>query len=137
MFAEMKRSQEKLDERDFKKGDYGHVFIYHNPRFDYKWSRIPIQDHFLELRRLAGIEGKTFHSFRHTAGSMADNNGASAKAVQAIYGHSTVDMTNHYLHADREAKLNVVKTVEESLRIRKFLKNGASEKACLPQGKLR
>jgi integrase len=128
----MKRSQEKLDERDFKKGDYGHVFIYQNPRFDYKWSRIPVQDNFLEISRLAGIERKTFHSFRHTAGSMADNNGASAKAVQAIYGHSTFGMTNHYLHASREAKLNVVKTVEESLRIRKLLENGSSKLAGYP-----
>ncbi|MBL7083418.1 MAG: tyrosine-type recombinase/integrase [Candidatus Aminicenantes bacterium] len=135
MFSEMKKSQQKLTERDFKNGGYGHVFIYQNPRFDYKWSRIPIQDHFLEVKKLAGIdESKTFHTFRHTAGSMASNNGASSKAVQAMYGHSTIDMTQHYLHASREAKLNVVKTAEKQVNIR-FLLNGQSDRtARLPQG---
>jgi excisionase family DNA binding protein len=133
MFMDMKKSQKGLDERDFKDGDYDYVFTYWNPRYA-KYGRIPIQDHFLELRRMAGIEGKTFHSFRHTAGSMASNNGASSKAVQAIYGHSTIDMTQHYLHASREAKLNVVKTVEKQLNIGKLLNGNEYEVARLPQG---
>ena len=134
MFSEMKESQQKLSEKDFKNGGYGHVFIYWNKRFE-KWGKIPIQDHFLEVRRLAGIdESKTFHTFRHTAGSMASNNGASSKAVQAIYGHSTLDMTQHYLHASREAKLDAVKTVEEQVNIRFLLKGQNNRTARLPRG---
>ncbi len=63
---------------------------------------------------------------------MASNNGASSKAVQAIYGHSTLDMMQHYLHASREAKLNVVKTAEEQLPIGYLLGNGLPELASCP-----
>ena len=133
MFVDLKESQKSLDERDFKNGDHGYVFIYWNQRFE-KWGRVPIQDHFLELRKLAGVNGKTFHTFRHSAGSIAIAAGANVKAVQAILGHSTVGMTAHYLHADREAKIKVVRTNEKQLNMRYLLNGEGNEFASLPQG---
>ncbi len=133
MFVELKKKQENLDERDFKNGDYGQVFIYWNPRYD-KWGRTPIADHFLEIRREVGIENKSFHSFRHTAGSIGVSNGANVRAIQAIYGHSTVDMTQHYLHASREDKVDVVKIIEKQVNIGNLLNGNGAKIACLPQG---
>ena len=133
MFESMKKDHDGRDERDFKADSYGYVFVYWNPRYE-KWGRIPIADHFLEIRRLVGIKGKSFHSFRHTAGSLAVSTGANARAVQAIYGHSTIDMTQHYLHASREDKVKVVKNVEERLNIGFLLNGNGAKIARLPQG---
>lgn len=121
MFKWLKESQKNLREEDFKKGDYGYVYVYLNPRYS-KWTRIPIDEHFLTIRRETEkvdqkINGKTFHSFRHTAGNLALSAGSNEKAVQAIYGHSTIQMTRHYQHATREEKINVVKNAEEQLNI--------------------
>jgi len=125
MFEEMKKKHDGRDERDFKDGHYGYVFTYWNPRYE-KWGRTPIADHFLEIRRMAGIKDRTFHSFRHTAGSLAVSAGANTKAVQAIYGHSTAEMTNHYLHASKEDIAGALKTVENQIAIGKLLEdNGA------------
>jgi excisionase family DNA binding protein len=123
LYAMLKRlieSQEGLNADDFRNGDCGYVYIYQNPRFGDKWTRIPMDEHFLVIRREAEkidptIKGKTFHSFRHTAGSLALSAGSNAKAVQAIYGHSTEKMTRHYLHASREEKAQVIRNAENQL----------------------
>lgn len=56
------------------------------------------------------IDGKKkyiagFHSFRHTFVSMNINSGMSPLLIQKVVGHSAVDMTEHYFHANR----NVIK----------------------------
>lgn len=133
MFKWLKESQKNLKEEEFKKNHFGYVYVYPNPRLG-KWTRIPIDEHFLTIRREAEkvdpkIKGKTFHSFRHTAGSLALSAGSNEKAVQAIYGHSTVNMTQHYLHATREEKINVVKNNEKQLNI-----GGSDVEALVSQG---
>jgi integrase len=123
MFEEIKKNRQKMDKRDFRRDDYDYAFIYWNPRFN-GWTKVPVKSHFAEIVRLAGLKGRAyFHLFRHTAGSMANNAGASERAIQAIYGHHSLGMTRHYLHADKEAKVNVIKTAEKQLGIRK-LSNG-------------
>ena len=52
------------------------------------------------------VDGKTklicgFHSLRHSFVSMAINSGMSPLLVQKIVGHSTVNMTDHYFHANQ------------------------------------
>lgn len=44
-----------------------------------------------------------FHSLRHTFVSMAANAGVPLAVVQAVVGHTSTAMTQHYYHASREA----------------------------------
>ena len=44
-----------------------------------------------------------FHSLRHTFVSLNINSGMSPLLIQRIVGHSTVDMTSHYFHTNRQA----------------------------------
>ena len=133
MFESMKKDHDSRDERDFKDGEYAYVFVYWNPRYE-KWGRVPIADHFLEIRKLVGIRSKSFHTFRHTAGSLAVSNGANAQAVQALYGHSTIDMTQHYLHASEEDRVDALKKVEERVNIGNLLNGNGAKVARLTRG---
>ena len=75
-------------------------------------------------KRLAGLKGEAnFHRWRHTAGSIAVNACASERAITKMCGWHSTGMAGHYLHVDREAKVNAVKIVEKQLGIRK-LSNG-------------
>jgi len=61
-----------------------------------------------------GQEGKrkraavSFHSLRHTFVSLSANAGVPLAVVQAIVGHSTVDMTRHYFHESEQALMSAV-----------------------------
>lgn len=46
----------------------------------------------------AGLDGLTFHSLRHHAATLMLRNGASIVAVQKILGHSSLSITQRYLH---------------------------------------
>ncbi len=123
MFEQIKKDRQKMDERDFKQGDYDYAFIYWNPRFN-KWTRIPVKAHWTEIVELAGLKGEAnFHRWRHTAGSIGVNASASEGAIMKMCGWHSRSMAGHYIHADREAKVNAVKIIEEQLGIRK-LSNG-------------
>jgi len=124
MFEEIKKERQKMDKRDFRRDDYDYAFVYWNPRFN-KWTKIPVKSHFAEIVRLAGLKGEAnFHRWRHTAGSIGVNAGASERAITKMCGWHSTGMAGHYLHADREAKVNAVKIVENQLGIRK-LTNGS------------
>ena len=123
MFEEIKRNRQKMDERDFKQGDYDYAFVYWNPRYN-KWTRIPVKAHWAEIAELAGLKGKAnFHRWRHTAGSIGVNANASEGAIMKMCGWHSRNMAGLYIHADREAKVNAVKIIEKALCIRK-LSNG-------------
>ena len=52
----------------------------------------------------AGIEDFVFHDLRHTVGTRLIENGADIRTVQDIFGHSTVAVTERYLHTDVNRK---------------------------------
>lgn len=123
MFEEIKKERQKMDKRDFKEGDYDYAFVYWNPRYN-KWTKIPVKAHWAEIVELAGLKGEAnFHRWRHTAGSIGVNANASEGAIMKMCGWHSRNMAGHYLHTDREAKVNAVKIIEEQLGIRK-LSNG-------------
>ncbi len=121
MLKEMKKTHDRIDKGDFMKGAEEAVFIYWNPRYK-KWGRVPIGLHFGEIMKLAGLNGngKSFHSWRHTAGSEILNAVVNKREIQKMYGHHSPKMTDHYLHADKEAQINVVKIIEKQLNIREL-----------------
>ncbi len=50
------------------------------------------------LFRLAGIEGASFHTLRHTFASRLVQKGVDPRAVQELMGHGDLRMTTKYLH---------------------------------------
>jgi len=126
MFEEIKKNRQKMEKRNFRQGDYDYAFIYWNPRFN-KWTSIPIKAHWAEIVELAGLKGEAnFHRWRHTAGSVGINAGASERAITKMCGWHSLGMAGHYLHADRDAKVNAIKIVEKQLGIRKLTNGGMS-----------
>ena len=52
----------------------------------------------------AGIEDFVFHDLRHTVGTRLIENGADIRTVQDIFGHSTVAVTEIYIHTNAKTK---------------------------------
>lgn len=51
-----------------------------------------------KIRKLAKLEQFRLHDFRHSYASFAADNGASARAVGALLGHSSLETTKLYIH---------------------------------------
>ena len=76
-----------------------------------------ISKHFKNFAKALGCEGVTFHSLRHTAGTMMSNSGAvSLKTVQEFLGHSDITTTQIYLHPDLTQYIKAADVMENSLR---------------------
>ncbi|WP_182049888.1 tyrosine-type recombinase/integrase [Changpingibacter yushuensis] len=56
----------------------------------------------------AGVGHVSPHDLRHTAASLARENGASATAVRDLLGHTTTSMTDRYTHTSDEELTRVV-----------------------------
>ena len=72
------------------------------------------------LRRvcsLAGIEGVTPHTLRHTFGSVAGDLGFSELTIRAMLGHASQNVTQDYVHIDEALKLAVTRTSDEIARL--------------------
>lgn len=63
-------------------------------------SKKRIQDMIAMYGRRAGIKGVRCspHTFRHTFAKMAVQNGADVFALQAVLGHSSLEMVRHYVN---------------------------------------
>ena len=66
---------------------------------------------------LAGIEGVTPHTLRHTFGSMAGELGFSELTIRAMLGHASLNVTQDYIHIDEALKLAVQRTSAEIARL--------------------
>ena len=76
-----------------------------------------ISKHFKNFAKALGCEGVTFHSLRHTAGTMMSNSGSvSLKTVQEFLGHSDIATTQIYLHPDFTQYIKAADVMENSLR---------------------
>ena len=53
----------------------------------------------------AGLEGLHFHGLRHSAGRALAEAGCTAHEIQAITGHRTLQMVEHYTKAARQKRL--------------------------------
>ena len=52
--------------------------------------------------RRVGLEGVTFHTLRHTCASwLGQMSGVEALTIRDLLGHSSVSMTDRYMHSDR------------------------------------
>jgi integrase len=74
---------------------------------------------------MAGIQGVTPHTLRHTFGSIAGELGFSELTIRAMLGHASRNVTQDYIHIDEAVKLAVQRT---STEIASLLDNGRSRR---------
>ena len=87
-------------------------YVFYNPETGGQWK-----DLWLGLKkacRNAGIEGVTWHTFRHTFASRLTRAGVDLVTVKELLGHSSVSVTMRYAHTNREAKLQAVRMLHRS-----------------------
>lgn len=59
----------------------------------------------------------SFHSFRHTFASLLINNGTSPVCVSKLLGHSTLAMTNRYIHLDETVARTATASLARAIRM--------------------
>lgn len=73
--------------------------------------------HFVPLQLAAGVPRIRFHDLRHTAATMMLEQGVHLRAVQAVLGHASAQLTlGTYAHALPAATRAAVERVAEALR---------------------
>lgn len=84
--------------------------IFVNPTTRRLYSHSTFSDWFSQIRFASGVnalavdgERVVIHTLRHSGASAADARGASAMAIKDALGHSTLAITEKYLHRHREA----------------------------------
>jgi integrase len=81
-------------------------FVFYNPETGGPWK-----DLWLGMRKAckkAGLDDITWHTFRHTFATRLLRSGASIMTVKTLLGHSSVKVTERYLHETMEDSRNAV-----------------------------
>ena len=66
----------------------------------------------------AGIRRFSIHLLRHTFATRCIENGMRPKTLQAILGHSKIEMTmNLYVHVTEDSKMEEMEMIEENLKL--------------------
>jgi integrase len=62
----------------------------------------------------AGFTGVTFHTLRHTCASwLGQMSGVEALTIRDLLGHSSVTMTDRYMHSDQADLHDAVQMLEK------------------------
>ncbi len=81
-------------------------YVFYNPetgdRFKDLWLGLQ------KACRKAGLEGITWHTFRHTFASRLTRAGADLVTVKELLGHSTISVTMRYAHTNQDSKARAV-----------------------------
>lgn len=64
----------------------------------------------------AGLPMYTLHQLRHSTATMLKRGGVSDSDRQAVMGHSSIDMTDHYTHADAERLAAAARALDSGLQ---------------------
>lgn len=82
---------------------------------EYVFTNPDSKDRFREIKRSfktgcrrAGVEGLRFHDLRHTFASRLVRNGVDIGTVRKLLGHSTLLVTQRYVHSDEKALRSAV-----------------------------
>lgn len=77
-------------------------------------KRLNSINHCFEVaRKRANLKGITIHTLRHNAASRMLEAGANLQAVKEILGHSKIEMTARYLHANDESRQRAIDMLGE------------------------
>jgi integrase len=82
-------------------------YVFYNPE-----TGDQFKDLWLGLKkacRKAGLEGITWHTFRHTFASRLTRKGVDLVTVKELLGHSEVSVTMRYAHTNHDTKARAVK----------------------------
>lgn len=90
----------------------GEAYVFTNP--DSKDKFREIKRSFKTGCRRAGVEGLRFHDLRHTFASRLVRNGVDIGAVRKLLGHSTLLVTQRYIHSDEKTLRSAVGSLVKS-----------------------
>jgi excisionase family DNA binding protein len=90
----------------------GEVYVFTNP--DSKDRFRETKTSFKTGCRKAGIEGLRFHDLRHTFASRLVRNGVDIGTVRKLLGHSTLLITQRYVHSDESMLRSAVGSLVRS-----------------------
>lgn len=83
-----------------------------------KMNQLELNNALKENRAPQNIERITPHTLRHSFATRAFENGMAPKTVQALMGHSTLDITmNLYTHVTNDVKNREMKKMEQVLKV--------------------
>jgi integrase len=84
---------------------------------DLVWSYRPeyVTRHFRDLCEQAGVPYIKFHGLRHSAASLLLDEGVDPFTIQAILGHSRINMTQHYARSGEATKQAAVERLGRRL----------------------
>ena len=76
-----------------------------------------VSHHFQYILKKNSIRQIKFHSLRHScATALVNSNEVSLATVQAMLGHSTLDMTRKYIHPDMQEKIKAANSVSNLIK---------------------
>jgi integrase len=78
------------------------------PFYEWQW-------HWDIARKAAGFPNLRFHSLRHSAASMAVENGASDRQVAELLNHKTLAMVKRYSHVRDAVTRSISEQIAEGL----------------------
>jgi excisionase family DNA binding protein len=89
-----------------KRQDGNAQYVFLNPKTGRPYGKL--QNSFETACRKSGIKNLRFHDLRHTFASRLIERGADIIRVKELLGHSTVRVTERYLHSNRDERKRVV-----------------------------
>ena len=115
ILIKLRQKQEKYKKlfgREYKNNDFVCKWENGEPlKCDY------VSHHFKLVLKKNNLPEIKFHSLRHSlATALVNSNQVSLATVQAMLGHSTLDMTRKYVHPDMQEKIKVGNTVCDLMR---------------------
>jgi integrase len=90
----------------------GHEYVFTNPDSGDRFK--VTKRSFRTGCRKAGIHGLRFHDLRHTFATRLVRNGVDIGAIQRLLGHSTLLVTQRYVHADEKTLRMAVGSLEKN-----------------------
>ena len=87
------------------------AFVFTNERTGKPF--VSIKTGFNAACRRAGIDHLRFHDLRHTFGSRLIQHGADIETVRSLLGHSSITITQRYVHSTHERRKAAVDTLAE------------------------
>ena len=106
------KEYKKLFGREYKNNDFVCKWENGEPlKCDY------VSHHFKLVLKKNNLPEIKFHSLRHScATALVNSNQVSLPTVQAMLGHSTLDMTRKYVHPDMQEKIKASNAVSDLMR---------------------
>ena len=93
-------------------------FVFANP--ETKKPYVDLKKGFKAACEKAGIEGLRFHDLRHTFASRLVERGVDVETVKELLGHSSILITQRYLHSSEERKRKAVEKLDRIEKRAKF-----------------